>query len=445
MTGPGGPDADSFLAAALGSMPHGFSIWNDDLRLMLFNQHYMDLYRFPAGSMRPGMSLLDVCKVSIDLGNHPEGSAEDLAALYNTRFEATMAPGSRRIFEKRIKGRVLKITHIRTIGLGWTVVHEDVTAEVEAAKLVREREERLTLQNMRFSAAVDNMRHGLCMFDAEGRMVICNEPYARMYGLTPEMTAPGTPIEAILRHVYAGGMVPRIGEKAYIDACTGMMAQRGRMRDVVEMRDGRIIAVEHTPMADGGGVATHEDITERRRTEARIQHLARHDMLTDLPNRMYFAEEMKRAEVHIEADKHVAVLAVDLDHFKAVNDNGGHAMGDAVLVEAARRLREATRRTDMVARLGGDEFVVLVNPLRGIGEAEAVAARVVTHLSEPFAVNGQTLYVGGSVGIAIAPADGMDATTLMRHADLALYRAKREGRGCYRFYSTPEDDQRLLA
>ena len=200
-----------------------------------------------------------------------------------------------------------------------------------------------------------------------------------------------------------------------------------------------MISVIHHPLPDGGWVSTHEDITEQRRTEARIRHLARHDALTDLPNRMQFRERMEQAEDLVASGHLVAVLFIDLDHFKSVNDLYGHGVGDTVLKQVSQRLLASCRETDIVARIGGDEFAVLQTSLGSPQDAAALAERIVKTMSVPLRVHGQEIILGASVGIAVAPDDGRDAETLMKNADLAAYRAKADGRGAYHFFEPGMD------
>jgi diguanylate cyclase (GGDEF)-like protein len=192
-------------------------------------------------------------------------------------------------------------------------------------------------------------------------------------------------------------------------------------------------------MPGGGWVSTHQDVTEQRSTEMRIRHLARHDSLTDLPNRLMFRETMEAAKARIDRGQMLAVLAIDLDHFKAVNDTLGHGAGDAVLTMVADRLRACCRETDMVARLGGDEFAVLSAQVDRPNDAAVLAARIVKQIGEPFVLDTHNVMIGASVGIALAPGDGSDADTLLNNADLALYRAKKEGRGAFHFFEQSMD------
>jgi diguanylate cyclase (GGDEF)-like protein len=697
----GSKGAESLLSAALASMPYGFSIWNDERKLVLCNRRYLDMYRFPPERVQPGMSLMEICELTIGLGNHPGFTAESLHELYQKRLDECSDPNKLLHAQKAVRGRVIKTTHARSPELGWIVTHEDVTEEVEQQWLselkektladqntrfnaalshmsqglsmydaehrlvicnarfremygapeelcrtgvsldeifkwrrengivpiesaddstqqvldetsqsrkrvqayrmpdgriisvtqspmpnggfvtthedvtteverltaIEARERELKLQNMRFDAAVNNMSQGLCMFDKDERLVVCNEPYARIYNLPPELitagttlsqileyrfahgmtpkqgrqayaeerkrlvadrleaadevdledgrsiavrhhpmkdggwvathedvteehrrerelklqnmrfdaavnnmsqglcmfdkeerlvvcngpyariyklppalTRPGTPLSDILNHRFANGMAPKQGHEAYLESRKQMIAERLEVQEEVELEDGRTISAKNHPIADGGWVATHEDVTEQRRIEARVRHLARHDALTDLPNRVLLREEMEKLEARIQRQENVAVLCLDLDHFKDVNDTLGHGVGDQVLVTVGNRLREASRETDIVARLGGDEFAILVHSLDDPRDAAIIADRIVKSVAMPMDIGGHHVAIGTSVGIALAPTDGHDAEELLRNADLALYRAKSEGRGNYHFFERGMDE-----
>lgn len=213
---------------------------------------------------------------------------------------------------------------------------------------------------------------------------------------------------------------------------------------VVDLPDGRTIAISSEPMAGGGWVTTHQDITERRRVEKQIAHMAHHDSLTDLPNRVLFRERLTHALAQSSRGHRFAVLCLDLDHFKAVNDTLGHPIGDRLLTVAAQRLRKCLRDGDIVARLGGDEFAIVQNDVGAPIETAILAQRICEALAAPFEIGGQTMIVGASIGIAMGPDDGGEADELLKNADLALYRAKGDGRGTYRFFE-PAMDARMKA
>ena len=182
-----------------------------------------------------------------------------------------------------------------------------------------------------------------------------------------------------------------------------------------------------------------EHLAARQKLEAQLTHMAHHDGLTSLPNRVLFRQEMERELARARGGEAVAVLCIDLDHFKRVNDTLGHAAGDALLQGAADRLRACVRETDIVARLGGDEFAIVQLQADQPRAATVLAERLIADLSRPFDIEGHQVVVGASVGIALAPSDGTEADQLMKSADMALYRAKADGRGVLRYFESEMD------
>jgi diguanylate cyclase (GGDEF)-like protein len=308
--------------------------------------------------------------------------------------------------------------------------------------------EELRQQNLRFDTALDNMGAGLCMFDAQKRLVVCNDRYAKLYRLPPELLKTGTPHDAIIGHRVAHGILK--GEtghnavKQKISALGELSADISSSR-VDELSDGRQICVTRQPMAGGGWVATHEDVTEQQRSAAKIIHMAHHDALTDLPNRVLLRERMEHVLTGARRGDHsLAVLILDLDRFKEINDTLGHPVGDVLLKAVAERLRACVRETATIARLGGDEFAIVEVVADAANEATALAERLKTALSEPFDLSDNQVVIGLSIGIAVAPSDGLEPDQLLKNADLALYRTKSDERGTYRFFE-PEMDARMRA
>ncbi len=308
-------------------------------------------------------------------------------------------------------------------------------------------EGKLREQHLRLDTAINNMSQGLCMFDRTARLVVCNERYLQMYDLSSEVVKPGCPLLELLNHRLERGTFAQDPEH-YVEDLLAELSSGKTINMMLELEDGRVIAIVNQPMEDGGWVATHEDITERRRAELRIAHLAHHDALTDLPNRAAFNEHLARTLDRARADRvSFAVLFIDFDRFKEVNDVFGHSVGDALLRELARRM-QATAQSAFLARLGGDEFTIVAAPDAQNASAAELADRLVGELSGAFDIEGQRLQVTLSIGIAIYPDDGGDAATLLANADAALYRAKAEGRAGVRFFEAEMDmqlrDRRLL-
>ena len=310
--------------------------------------------------------------------------------------------------------------------------------------LLAAREQELAVQNARFNAALNNMSQGLAMFDAERRLIVCNARYAEIYSVPPELTRPGTTQLDILQHrvtagVYAGGEA-----MSYLKSRLEMATAQRNAESVLELSDGRTIQVVHRAMPDGGWVSTHEDATARSKAEQRIAHMARHDALTGLPNRLLFREEMERALANAARGEIIAVLCIDLDRFKEVNDTLGHPAGDQLLISAAERLRQCVRQGDTIARLGGDEFAVIARTIGSTDDVAVAARRILAALNRAFYVDGHEAIIGASIGIAVSTDDNIAAHNLLRNADVALYRAKSEGRHTFRFFE-PEMDMRLKA
>ncbi|WEJ58680.1 EAL domain-containing protein [Devosia sp. FJ2-5-3] len=433
-----GDAAALLLDAALESIPYGFCVWSPQFRLVMWNKHYRELYGFSADAIYKGMTLEEVVQLSHRLGNHSDQTPELFYENYTSELLSNRSGARAKAQEIVHGGRVVETAHVYTDVLGWVVTHEDITDAIARSESVQKRRMELERQNLRLDAAVNNISIGLCMMDARGRLVICNEPYARIYSLPPDYLRPGTQLEDILGHLFDFGMSAGGTREDYI-AWRREIIARGEYGKNIHELNGRIIMMQHHPMKDGGWVSTHEDITEQRQNEARIQHLARHDALTDLPNRIEFLEQMARTEAALKRGEMAAVLYIDLDHFKAVNDTLGHAVGDEVIKQAAVRLWGTTRESDLLARLGGDEFALLLRPVDSADTAAKVADRIIKALSAPMNIGGQRIEIGASVGIAVGPGDGVTTDTLVKNADLALYKAKSEGRSTYHFFEAGMD------
>ena len=296
----------------------------------------------------------------------------------------------------------------------------------------------LNRQKVLLDGALENMSQGLCMFDADGRILLFNEHYLRMMGRS-DLELEGRLLRDVLHELSAAGRWD--GDADEFVANLIVEAREGRSTSNVIVQSGRSIRIVHQPMQGGGGwVTTFEDITEWQRAQAQIMHMARHDALTNLPNRTLFREQLEQALRLNKRGHKLAVLCLDLDHFKDINDSLGHPIGDALLMEVGRRLISCVGEGDTVARLGGDEFAIV--QLCGTGEANPavrLASRLVEEISAPYDVGGHQLVIGVSVGISLAPDDGSNPDELLKKADLALYRAKADGRGTYRFFEAGMD------
>jgi len=287
-----------------------------------------------------------------------------------------------------------------------------------------------------FDAALNNMPHGLCMFRADHELAVINRRFMEIVSISDDVVQSNasTAAEVVAACVAAGSVSAESSEMILAGI------ENTRTREVVtldpDLARGRSLSWTFQPMADGGTVMLLEDITERKNAEARISHLARYDELTALPNRVHFRDEIEQLLLAISHNSECmsALLLIDLDQFKQVNDTLGHPCGDQLLCAVANRLREMLRPEDFVARFGGDEFVVFQQNVRSPEEVASLARRIVERLSERYRIDNHLVEIGASVGIALTVPEATSADTLLKNADMALYRAKADGRGTFSFF-----------
>jgi diguanylate cyclase (GGDEF)-like protein len=302
----------------------------------------------------------------------------------------------------------------------------------------RTSQQRLSLEKLRLDTAVNNMTQGLLLFDADARLVVCNRHFIDMFGLSPDVVKPGCSFRELIAHRKETGTFTGDVD-AYCDAFLKRVANESLVQTVIETPDDRAIRILRRTLADGGWVTMLEDITERRRSEARIAHLAHFDALTDLPNRTLFHEHLGRLLAELGPGDQLAVLYIDIDEFKSVNDSLGHHVGDELLKAVASRLRGCVGADDFVARLGGDEFAIVQTHVVDAAHIIDLVTCIYQTIREPYECLGHQLSTDASIGIARAPVDGTDLDQLLKNADLAMYRAKAGGRRTYRFFA-PEMD-----
>ena len=417
------------LETALANMSQGLCMFDRDKRVVVANKRYAEMYGLDPARLKPGTTLREILEARAARGAYSNIDAHKfietgIASFHNEVSEVLHLAD----------GRFISVLRRPMADGGLVSTHEDIT---ERQALHAE----VALQKVQLDAALNNIPQGLCMYDAEQRLVVCNAAYRRMYGLTAEQTKPGTTLRKIVDFRINNGLYAGTDTEAYLrEQLASVVAASNTLQ---ELSDGRVVAIARLPMAGGGWVATHEDVTERRQSEARIAHLAHHDVLTDLPNRALLRKRLEEAVAAMrQGGRPLAVLMLDLDRFKEVNDTLGHPIGDALLKAATQRLRKCVRETDTIARLGGDEFAIVQRTADTATESASIAKRIQEAIKAPFDLAGHHVAVGTSIGIAIAPGDGEDPDQLLKNADLALYRAKSEGRGTYRFFE-PEMDRRM--
>jgi diguanylate cyclase (GGDEF)-like protein len=423
------------LRQAVSHMSQGLCLFDADERLVVCNEQYLRIYGFDPAIVKPGVTYRQILDYAVKAGKHANVSADE---LYDRCIALVRAPETASHRLRLADGRVVESTFRPIINGGWVAVHEDITVRLRQQEALHER-------NLLLDATLEHMAHGLCAYDRDLRVIVANHRYLEIYGLTPDDARPGTTLlklmqRSIERGIHASGIT---AEVMFADYKRRLIDNKDPVLHR-ELADGRIIAVRHQPMANGGWVGTYEDVTERCRSEAHIARLARHDALTGLPNRLMFRERMTDGLARVGAQiESMAVMCLDLDNFKMVNDSLGHPVGDRLLQRVGERLSSAVEEGNTIARLGGDEFAIL-HRVSNSKAAAKLAGRLIEKMSKPIVIEGQEINTGISIGIAVAPNDGVDGDHLMKCADLALYRAKAEGRNTFRFFK-PDMSARMQA
>ncbi|MDP4003630.1 EAL domain-containing protein [Methylobacterium sp. NEAU K] len=393
-------------------------------RIALANTQALRFFNGLDAAVTAGMSLAQSAR-EIERGSGSDALDEC--------FQALARDGEIRLAD----GRWLRVSRSATQQGGFVAVCSDIS-------VLKEQEDRLTETNLRLDAALDNMSQGLCLYDAQHRLMVVNRRYSEIYGLPPGAVVPGMSARAVLEAGIAAGNHPGCDLAALLRQ--EREARRGGTWNThfQELSNGRVVAIDRRETADGGFVATYEDVTERRRAEARIAFLAHHDMLTGLPNREALGQQIEMAVAQAGRDSGFAVFAIDLDDFRPVNETLGHGVGDELLVAASDRLRACVREIDCVARLGADEFIVVQRGIDRPEDAAVLARRIIEVLSAPYTLSKHEISVGLTIGITLAPSDGASCEKLLKNAEVALDRGKSEARGAFRFFE-PEMDARLQA
>jgi len=444
------------LDSAIESMSDGFVMWDEQDRLITCNQRYYDLYSISAPFIKPGARFEDIIREGAKIRQYPQAT-DDIEKFVLETVE--WHRGNHGSLERLLPdGRWVLITERRTSTGGIVGIRTDITplkhalsdlaaanerarqavAEVQLQNVtLTERDHALRTQNMLFTAALNNISQGLLMVDSDRRLIVCNNRFLDMFRVSATHTSPGTTTAALFQAIEVdGGQSTRAVQSIYRQQ-EALATSRESGLFVTTDESGLALAISQRPLPDGGWVSTYEDITEQHRAASRIQFIAHHDALTLLPNRVLFRSRLDEALRHLpQCGESLALLYLDLDRFKYVNDTLGHPAGDALLEAAARRLQGCVRDSDVVARLGGDEFAILYLSPELPGAAISLAQRVIDTLSAPYQIGQRQVQVGVSIGIAVAGGTDMDGDTLLRNTDMALYQAKARGRGTYCFFET---------
>jgi len=410
--------AQARLADALDSSQEGVIVVDGDDAVVLANGQAADLLGVAADLLKPGTPLS-----RLEPQLQGSADAEHVLMRCDRELHATREA-------HMPNGRWLRISRSPTRDEGFIFLCSDISR-------LKTQETSLRETNVLLDAALENMSQGLCLYDGDNRLQVFNRRFLEIFRLPPEKIKPGITYKEVLEiSLPINNSTGRTAE-TIIAQHASFLAEKSPGPLLYELSNDRVVSCIYSTTADGRWVATYEDVTERRQAEAKIVHMARHDALTNLPNRVLFQDKMEEA---LARGDELAVMFLDLDRFKSVNDSLGHSVGDLLLRSVTERLQRAVPGAETVARLGGDEFAIVqanVSP----SAASEVAAHVIDTLVEPFDLQGHQVVIGTSIGIAMAPTDGSEPDQLLRNADMALYRAKAAGRGSYHFFQPEMDAQ----
>ena len=425
---------------AMENSPDAILVVDESARIISFNTQFIKLWDIPRELVEKGAD---------------EPVLQTLAARFSDR-EAFIArikhlyehPDKKAHDELRLKdGRVIDrdtapLRDAKQKYLGRIWYFRDITERERAHDQIKMANDKFEKQNLQFNAALNNMVQGLLMYDRAGTLIVSNRRFAEMFRVPWEkwkISALGATVAQTIQLVEDWTHVAVKDPSNIVVELQDILDRQKPGKIVFARTDGHTFCASCSPMADGGFVVTIEDTTEQRRIQDQISHMAHYDALTDLPNRTFFYEKMAGLLTPAAQSRPFAVLSLDLDHFKSVNDTLGHPIGDKLLRAAAGRMRNCVRDTDIVARLGGDEFAIVQVAFERPADATTLATRLIEVVSAPYKLGGHQVVVGTSVGIAIAPGDGTIPDQLMKGADLALYRCKADGGNVFRFFEAEMD------
>lgn len=420
------------LQTLLGSLPLGVTAFDENLRLIFWNERIFDILGLPREAVHEQARFEDLLIYPARRGEYGPG---DPVALVASRAEQARRFEAHRFERTTSSGSILLVEgypiHVGSRTTGFVTIYTDITERKHA-------EELLARQNNTLRTIIENFPGGISVFDTQLQLQAHNRNFRTLLDFPDRLFEHDeVRFEDLIR------FNARRGEYGPGDEEAQIAASMARARDFQPHKlerqrpDGKWLEIRGMPLPDGGFVTIYIDTTERKHAEDRIRLMALHDPLTHLPNRLNFNEQVEQAiERGTAHGQHFALLFIDLDGFKKVNDSLGHDAGDALLVCVAAQLKAAVRETDVVARLGGDEFVVLLHDTAATAIVTDIAADIVGRLAAPFHLNVGMAEIGASVGVALYPEHGVCRESLLKKADEAMYAAKAAGRGAWRLASS---------
>jgi diguanylate cyclase (GGDEF)-like protein/PAS domain S-box-containing protein len=422
------------LDAVLRNMPLGVCLVDDDGRLSLSNERFRSMYGVPADLVTPGTRVRDIVQYRAKAGTFVGNVDEFYKGLVSSLAQGSVVRRTTELGD----GRTVSVLSQPVAGGGWVSIHEDTTEQHAAREHLQ--------QTKRFlDSIIENVPIPIVVKDAASRrFVLVNQAFERFFGRPRSQLIDRTafdlyPLETAKTITESDDEAVRTKErKVNVDLPLATPAMGSRS-----------VTTTRLVVTDAHGepkyiITVIEDITDKKKAHAKIAHMAHHDPLTELPNRARFSERLDEALSRVNQGVKLAVLFLDLDHFKTVNDSLGHPIGDELLRVVAERLRTCVADTDTVARLGGDEFAIIQCGASDPSEISSLAERIRVAVTAPYDLGGLRAIIDVSIGIVRAPRDGIASSELMKRADLALYRAKADGRGKHCFFE-PDMDARMQA
>ncbi len=419
------------------NFPGGVALYDKSRRLVAYNEHLKDLLDLDENFLSSRPSFEEYFRMNAKRGEYGTCDVDKMVKDRLSIMQKNERHQSERI---RPNGTVLEIRGVPIQGGGYVSTYTDVTERKQIELKLREQERKAREKTHELEVMLHNMKQGVSVYDSETRLTLWNQQYIDLYRKPPIETMAGMTFRELVDYARQRGTFES-DVVSDIDEMQERLRNGETIRVTFRSNTGRLIASLHAPTPDGGWVATHEDITEQEAAAERIQYAAHHDTLTGLANRAYFNKEIESAVLEAaEGEIGSALMMIDLDRFKAVNDSFGHGTGDRLLMAVGDRISSCTREGDLVCRLGGDEFAVI---FRGLLHSEQtlseIATRIVTKLATPFCFDNKTIQIGASVGISIIPNRSPNIEAILNAADRALYEVKRSGRNGFRFgLSSPE-------
>ena len=441
---PGSPDAMVIAVGGQTTRPgndsdvlsylaEGLMLTDPDDRISWVNTAFLVMYGFPNVGEVMGTTFQEAYRKAWRSHVALDGSSFDIGmAVLTDNMRFVGAP-----FEVPLPdSRWARVTHQRRADGSGFSTHVDISVLKRQQEELRVAERQERTSKALLEATLERMQQGVMMVNADRVVEVCNRRAIELLGLPQSLMDSKPTFEEVLAYQWASDEFRRSSQTLQDFVRAGGILDKPQTYER-QRPDGRFLEIQSVPIGGGGVLRTYTDITERRQSDERIRHIARHDGLTSLVNRDVFleslAESLQRAMG--DSDYRFAVHYVDLDGFKQINDEHGHAVGDKVLGIVAQRMRRIARELDVVARMGGDEFAILQPDTPDAGVATGLAQRVLASVREPLDIEGLRLRVGASIGIALFPGPARDVDSLLRNADRAMYTAKSAGRDCVHVFT----------